>query len=337
MYGTKMTRQCNVDECPNDVKNFLTVSLQLERQCDLSSPQAALAVKNYLDEFRQAVAKVLDLDLEKVQVSTGDTACPDKSRIRLKLLVAVQDLDASTTESKIMNHFEGDTNYRISDGSNSIAANKNRYNYKEIQDDRQELVVFLSIGGAIIAILSIALLIWAICCWRQSVRRKKRIKIYNQNEISCQTDDVDEGQSYEKMGADSYTVAKTAVGTVNTGSSGPKSKRIGNLRPGTAERVVREELARMQSQSSERTLIAKPRSLSRSRTNIMAPKAHKTVSTDSSTGTSVEMLEIHADDLVTDEVPTVVASNSFSTISPSRMSTNKLRMAWKRGSAFNSY
>ena len=33
--------------------------------------------------------------------------------------------------------FAGDTKYRISDGSNSVAANKNRYNYKEIEDDRQ--------------------------------------------------------------------------------------------------------------------------------------------------------------------------------------------------------
>ena len=39
----------------------------------------------------------------------------------------------------------------------------------------------------------------------------------------------------------------------------PMSEGIGNLRPGTAERVVREELARMQSHSSERTLIATPR------------------------------------------------------------------------------
>ena len=48
--------------------------------------QATLAVKVYLYGFREAVANVLDLDLEKVQVSNGDTACPDNSHIQVKLV-----------------------------------------------------------------------------------------------------------------------------------------------------------------------------------------------------------------------------------------------------------
>lgn len=51
--------------------------------------QAALAVKNFLEGFREAVAKVLDLDLKKVHVSNGDTACEDKSRIQLKLVISL--------------------------------------------------------------------------------------------------------------------------------------------------------------------------------------------------------------------------------------------------------